>query len=51
MMMEATNGCSSHYGLGQKYVWKEDGKGLSDRLVEGMVKLGGVNLMMWGCMT
>ena len=36
---------------GQKYVWKEQGEGLSDRLVEGTVKFGGGNLMMWECMT
>lgn len=36
---------------GRKYVWKEVGEGLSDRLVEGTVKFGGGNLMMWGCMT
>ena len=36
---------------GRKYVWKEEGEGLSDRLVEGTVKFGGGNLMMWGCMT
>ena len=36
---------------GRKYVWKEDGEGLSDRLVERTVKFGGGNLMMWGCMT
>ena len=26
-------------------------EGLNDRLVEGTVKFGGGNLMMWGCMT
>jgi hypothetical protein len=36
---------------GRKYVWKEDGEGLSDRLVQGTVKFGGGNLMMWGCMS
>jgi hypothetical protein len=25
-------------------------EGLSDRVVEGTVKFGGKNLMMWGCM-
>ena len=35
----------------RKYTWKEEGEGLSDRLVEGTVKFGGGNLMMWGCMT
>ena len=32
-------------------MWKEKGEGLSDRLVEGTVKYGGGNLMMWGCMS
>jgi hypothetical protein len=35
---------------GRKYVWKDVGEGLSDRVVEGTVKFGGGNLMMWGCM-
>ena len=35
---------------GRKWVWKKPGEGLSDRLVEGTVKFGGGNLMMWGCM-
>ena len=35
---------------GRKYVWKREGEALSDRLVEGTVKFGGGNLMMWGCM-
>jgi Transposase. len=35
---------------GRKYVWKEAGEGLSDQLVQGTVKFGGGNLMMWGCM-
>ena len=35
---------------GRKYVWKNVGEGLNDRLVEGTVKFGGGNLMMWGCM-
>jgi hypothetical protein len=35
---------------GRKYVWKDRDEGLSDRLVEGTVKFGGGNLMMWGCM-
>jgi len=29
---------------------EKQGEGLSDRLVEGTVKFGGGNLMMWGCM-
>ena len=32
-------------------MWKEAGEGLSDRMVEGTVKFGGGNLMMWGCMS
>ena len=36
---------------GRKWVWKKDGEGLSDRLVEGTKKFGGGSLMMWGCMT
>jgi hypothetical protein len=35
---------------GRKWVWKEVGEPLSDRLVEGTVKFGGGNVMMWGCM-
>ena len=35
---------------GRKWVWKKAGEGLSDRLVEGTVKFGGRNLMLWGCM-
>jgi hypothetical protein len=35
---------------GRKWVWKEVGEGLSDRLVEGTQKFGGGNMMMWGCM-
>jgi transposase len=35
---------------GRKWVWKKAGEGLSDRLVEGTVKFGGGNLMLWGCM-
>jgi transposase len=35
---------------GRKYVWKDVGEGLNDRLAEGTVKFGGGNLMMWGCM-
>lgn len=35
---------------GRKYVWKQVGEPLNDRLVEGTTKFGGGNLMMWGCM-
>ena len=31
-------------------MWKQAGESLSDRLVEGTVKFGGGNLMLWGCM-
>ena len=31
-------------------MWKKDGEGLSDRLVQGTKKFGGGSLM-WGCMT
>ena len=41
----------NHLGSdGRHWVWKEVGEGLSDRVVEGTVKFGGGNLMMWGCM-
>ncbi|KAF9441748.1 hypothetical protein P691DRAFT_620365, partial [Macrolepiota fuliginosa MF-IS2] len=29
---------------------KRAGEGLNDRVVEGTVKFGGGNLMIWGCM-
>ena len=32
-------------------MWKEKGEGLSNRLVEGTVKYGKENLMMWGCIS
>jgi hypothetical protein len=35
---------------GRKWVRKEMGELLSDRLVESTVKFGGGNVMMWGCM-
>ena len=35
---------------GRKWAWKEVGEQLSDRLVEGTVKFGGGNVMVWGCM-
>jgi transposase len=35
---------------GRKWVWKEVGEGLSDRLVEGTTKFGGGSVMVWGCM-
>ena len=36
---------------GWKWVWKKQGEGLSDRLVQGTLKFGGGSLMLWGCMT
>jgi hypothetical protein len=35
---------------GRKWLWKEVGEGLTDRQVEGTLKFGGGNVMMWGCM-
>ena len=35
---------------GRKWVWKKAGEGLSERLVNGTVNVGGGSLMMWGCM-
>ena len=35
---------------GRKWVWKEVGEKLTDRQVEGTLKFGGGNVMMWGCM-
>ena len=35
---------------GKEYVWKEVGKGLSNREIQGTVKYGGGNIMVWGCM-
>jgi hypothetical protein len=35
---------------GRNWVWKKEGEGLSDRLVEGTLKHSGGSLMMWGCM-
>jgi len=35
---------------GMKWAWKKQGEGLLDWLVEGTLKFGGENLMMWGCM-
>ncbi|CCM06997.1 uncharacterized protein FIBRA_09315 [Fibroporia radiculosa] len=34
----------------RKWGWKKPGEGLSDRLVEGTLKFGEGNLMMWSCM-
>lgn len=35
---------------GREWVWKEKGKGLIQREVQGTVKFGGGNIMIWGCM-
>ena len=35
---------------GRHLVWKEVGEWLSDRVVEGTVKFGGGDVMVWGCM-
>ena len=35
---------------GQKWVWKQKGEGLIQREVQGTVKHGGGNIMVWGCM-
>ena len=42
----------NHIGSdGRKWACKKAGEGLSNRLVEGIVKLGRGSVMMWGCMT
>ena len=35
---------------GREWVWKQKGEGLIDREVQGTVKFGGGNIMVWGCM-
>ena len=41
----------NHLGSdGRKWILKEVGEELNDRLVEGTQKFGGGNVMMWGCM-
>ena len=41
----------NHIGLdGTKRIWKEVGGNLTDRQVEGTLKFGGGDVMMWGCM-
>ena len=35
---------------GKQWVWKQVGQGLIDREVQGIVKFGGGNIMVWGCM-
>ena len=42
----------NHLGSdGHKWAWKRASKGLSDRLIDEILKFGGGSLMMWGCMT
>ena len=36
---------------GRKWVWKQVGEHLNDRLVEGTKKFGGGSIMVWGCMS
>jgi len=41
----------NHLGSdGKQWVWKREGEGLNNRLVQGTVKFGGGSLMFWGCM-
>jgi transposase len=35
---------------GREWVWKQKGEGLIEREVQGTVKHGGGNIMVWGCM-
>lgn len=35
---------------GRQWVWKKKGEGLIEREVQGTVKFGGGNIMVWGCM-
>ncbi len=35
---------------GKQWVWKKAGEGLIEREVQGTVKFGGGNIMVWGCM-
>lgn len=35
---------------GKQWVWKQIGEGLIEREVQGTVKFGGGNIMVWGCM-
>jgi hypothetical protein len=35
---------------GKQWVWKQKGEGLIQREVQGTVKHGGGNIMVWGCM-
>jgi transposase len=41
----------NRYGSdGREWVWKQKGVGLIEREVQGTVKYGGGNIMVWGCM-
>jgi transposase len=35
---------------GRQWVWKKTGEGLIEREVQGTVKFGGGNIMVWGCL-
>jgi len=35
---------------GREWIWKQKGEGLIEREVQGTVKFGGGNIMVWGCM-
>jgi DDE superfamily endonuclease/Transposase len=35
---------------GKQWIWKQKGQGLVEREVQGTVKFGGGNIMVWGCM-
>ena len=35
---------------GKEWVWKQVGQGLIDHEVQGTVKFGGGNIMIWDCM-
>jgi transposase len=35
---------------GKQWVWKQKGEGLIEREVQGTLKFGGGNIMVWGCM-
>jgi len=35
---------------GREWVWKQAGEGLIEREVQGTVKFGGENIIVWGCM-
>jgi transposase len=35
---------------GRQWVWKQQGEGLVEKEIQGTVKFGGGNVMVWGCM-